>query len=59
MSVKNNYYKNKKYNKPKSFENNSAANSTPPTNEFNSYMTNQLSYYYFGLDLFELYQPKD
>ena len=59
MSVKNNYYKNKKYNKPKSFENNSAANSTPPTNEFNSYMTNQLSYYYFGLDLFELYQPKE
>ena len=55
--------KKKKYsqnNKPQAVETNSTtASSTAPAAEFNSYSTSQsLSYYYFGLDILELYDAK-
>ena len=52
--------KHSQNNKSQAVETNSTtASSTAPVAEFNSYSTSQsLSYYYFGLDILELYDTK-
>lgn len=54
------YQNNRTYNNSKPVETNSVeTSSTAPVAEFNSYSTSQsLSYYYFGLDILEIYNAK-